>query len=75
MDDPTIINDSQRGCHTKWIGPENYTVNELFVSDLPDNIQEEEVKDMFVREINITPVRVSFGKHQPAAPRQHAFVL
>jgi hypothetical protein len=75
MDDPTIINDSQRGCHTKWIGPENHIVNELFVSDLPESIQEEEIKNMFVREINITPVRVSFGKQQSAAPRQHAFVL
>jgi hypothetical protein len=71
QDDPAIINDSQRGCHARWIGPENHTVNELYVGHLPDNCQEEEIKDMFVREIDIMPVRANIV--EPA--RQHAFVM
>jgi hypothetical protein len=74
LDDPTIVSDSLRGCHQKWIGSENHDVNELFLSDLPDNVQEYEVVDMFAREINITPVRVTIKK-QASAPHAHAFVL
>jgi hypothetical protein len=74
VDDPAIIGDTLRGCHQKWIGPENHTVNELFVSDLPDDVQDNEVKEMFAREINIPPLRVTIKK-QPSATHAHAFAL
>jgi hypothetical protein len=74
VDDPAIISDPLRGCHQKWIGPENHTVNELFVSDLPDDVKDNEVKEMFAREINIPPLRVIIKK-QPGATHSHAFAL
>jgi hypothetical protein len=73
-DDPIMVNDPVRGCHQNWIGPENHNVNELFVSDLHDGVQTNEIQDMFVREIGITPVRVTV-KHNPQGTRPHAFVL
>jgi hypothetical protein len=74
VDDPAIISDSLRGCHQKWIGPENHIVNELFVSDLPADVQDYEVKEMFAREINIPPLRVTIKKHT-SATHSHAFAL
>jgi hypothetical protein len=74
VDDPDIVGDHVRGCHQKWIGPENHTVNELFVSELPEDVQQDEVQSMFAQELNITPVRVTI-RHNPFGNRPHAFVL
>jgi hypothetical protein len=72
-DDPVIIGDPLRGCHQNWIGPENHNVNELFVSDMPEGVQQNDIQNMFIREINITPVRVTI--RQNSGVRPHAFVL
>jgi hypothetical protein len=72
-DDPAIVGDPVRGCHQNWIGPENHNVNELFVSDMTEGVQQNDIQNMFVREINITPVRVTIKQNSGARP--HAFVL
>lgn len=74
IDDPTITSDAVRGCHQNWIGPENHDVNELFVSDFPDDARSDELHEMFVHVIGIVPVKVSIRNHYPGQ-RSHAFVL
>jgi hypothetical protein len=73
-DNPAITGDAVRGCHQSWIGPENRDVNELFVSDFPDDTQHSELHEMFVRVVGITPVKVTV-KQNYAGIRPHAFVL
>jgi hypothetical protein len=72
--DPDITGDPIRGCHQTWIGPENYNVNELFVSDIPPGVEPAEVQDMFMREVSIFPVQAVVKCH-PSGGRPHAFVL
>jgi hypothetical protein len=74
IDDRSIVDDLVRGCDRTWIGPENQTVSELFVSDLPKDVHADEVKSLFSREINITPVMVTI-KCTANAYHPHAFVL
>ncbi|KAF1916778.1 hypothetical protein BDU57DRAFT_517073, partial [Ampelomyces quisqualis] len=74
IDDPTITGDAVRGCHQTWIGPENHDVNELFVSDFPDDAQPSELHEMFVGVIGITPAKVTIRNRYPGQ-RPHAFVL
>ncbi|KAH8730597.1 hypothetical protein GQ44DRAFT_823310 [Phaeosphaeriaceae sp. PMI808] len=73
VDDTDITSDKIRGCNHTWIGPENADVNELFVGDLPEDIQKEEIHDMFVRDMGIVPSEVTV-KFKPQAVRRHAFV-
>lgn len=73
-DDPKIISDPIRGCYQTWIGPENNNVNELFVSDLPQNVLSEEVQEMFMREVSIFPVK-ALVKHNAQGGHPHAFVM
>jgi hypothetical protein len=74
IEDPSIVNDRVRGCDRTWIGPENQIVNELFVSDLPDDVQPDELRSVFAREININPVKITI-KQSPHGYHPHAFVL
>lgn len=73
-DDPIITNDPLRGCHHTWIGPENEDVNELFIGDLPGDVQAQEVEAMFFHVVNIKPTRVNVRKSMSSV-RPHAFVM
>lgn len=73
-DDPAITGDAIRGCGHTWIGPENHDVNELFIGDLPENIQPREIEIMFSSTINIAPARV-IVKTPSFSTRAHAFVM
>jgi hypothetical protein len=72
--DPYITGDPIRGCNQTWIGPENYNVNELFVSDIPQGVEPSEVQDMFMREVSIFPVH-AVVKRYAGGGHHHAFVL
>ncbi|KAH9875186.1 hypothetical protein J1614_004676 [Plenodomus biglobosus] len=78
-DDPAITGNRLTGCHEQWIGPENVTVNELFVGDLPMDVSSGEVKKVFEQQMGVVPANVSvrspkriegFTQHE----RCHAFV-
>lgn len=73
-DDPIITNDAVRGCGQTWIGPENHDVTELFIGELPENTQPNQIESMFLHLVNVTPVRAVI-KIQPGAQRGHAFVM
>ena len=72
-DIPEKVNDKVRGCGEKWIGPENTDVNELFVADLFDDTDPEEVMGMFTYMIGITPSKAVVRQTQ-FGHRSHAFV-
>ncbi|KAF2629709.1 hypothetical protein BU25DRAFT_272384 [Macroventuria anomochaeta] len=76
-DDPAITQDQEYGCYIDWIGPRNETVNELFVKDLPENIQDAELEALFLGRLGVKPtsVKVKSAEHaQYAQGRKHAFV-
>ncbi|CAO2651140.1 Nn.00g094370.m01.CDS01 [Neocucurbitaria sp. VM-36] len=73
-DDPVITQDRSCGCNDSWIGPKNETVTELFVGDLPDDVQVHELKHLFEQQVGITPSQVDI-KHAPEQHhRLHAFI-
>jgi hypothetical protein len=75
-DDPEVTQDVEKGCSSHWIGPRNETVKEVFIGDLPEDIQVPEIETLFKRRIGITPASVAI----PSPPlhryhcRRHAFV-
>ncbi|KAI8934671.1 hypothetical protein NX059_008363 [Plenodomus lindquistii] len=78
-DDPTITENRSTGCHEQWIGPENATVTELFVGDLPMDASPGEVSKMFEQQMHIIPVNVSIRVPKRydgsmKSDRCHAFV-
>ncbi|KAH9865011.1 hypothetical protein IAQ61_008957 [Plenodomus lingam] len=78
-DDPSITENRLTGCHEQWIGPENVTVSELFVGDLPSDISAGEVQKMFEQQMSILPAHVSVRHPKrtegfPHHDRCHAFV-
>ncbi|KAJ4369063.1 hypothetical protein N0V83_006146 [Neocucurbitaria cava] len=74
-DDPDTIQDRVAGCHDNWIGPKNETVTELFVGDLPDDVQPNELKDLFVQHVGIKPslIDIKYSLEQQPS-RLHAFI-
>ncbi|KAJ5030764.1 hypothetical protein J3E71DRAFT_359067 [Bipolaris maydis] len=48
-DDPKITGDSISGCGHTWIGPNNTTVKELWVGDLPPDVSESEILQLHIR--------------------------
>ena len=76
-DDLAITQDREYGCYIDWIGPHNDTVNELFVKDLPVNVQDAELEALFHDRLGIRPtsINVRSALHaQQAQGRKHAFV-
>ena len=75
-DDPEITQDLEKGCHSHWIGPKNETVKEVFIGDLPEDIQAAEIECLFKQRISVIPACVALpapvgNRHQL---RRHAFV-
>lgn len=77
-DDLAITQDLEYGCHTNRIGAQNTTVTEIFIGDLPEDIQDAELAAMFQDRINIRPksiiTRHAFTPHENYLGRKHAFV-
>lgn len=81
-DDPTITQNRTTGCHDLWIGPKNETVTELFIGDLPDDVQGHELRSLFEQQIGISPSQVDVRypeqqhqhHHHHDYQRLHAFV-
>lgn len=77
-DDLAIVQDREHGCHIDWIGPQNITVDELFVKDLPGNIQDTELEALFHDGIGVKPTSVNIGipfhTQHNLQTRKHAFV-
>lgn len=77
-DDPAITHDHEYGCHFNWIGPQNTTVTEVFIRDLPEDIQDAELVALFQDRIGARPksiiTRHSFQPHENYLGRKHAFV-
>lgn len=76
-DDPAITQDYEYGCYTNWIGPQNTTVTEVFVGDLPEDIQKQELEALFHDRIGVKPesINLKIPFQQNGYPtRRHAFV-
>ncbi|KAJ6200988.1 hypothetical protein J3E72DRAFT_372172 [Bipolaris maydis] len=71
-DDPKITGDSISGCGHTWIGPNNTTVKELWVGDLPPDVSESEILQLFEQTIGITPIAISL-RHNAGKGPFHAF--
>lgn len=70
-----ITEDQQYGCSEDWIGPLNETVNELFLKDLPIDIQESEIEATFFDRIGVKPTFVRFLGNNISFPnRRSAFI-
>ncbi|KAL6153382.1 hypothetical protein ACJBU6_08533 [Exserohilum turcicum] len=71
-DDPNITGDTVFGCGHTWIGPKNATVNELWIGDLPHDVLESELLQMFEQMVKITSVSISLRSNATKGPF-HAF--
>ncbi|KAG9185265.1 hypothetical protein G6011_07809 [Alternaria panax] len=71
-DDPTITGDSVFGCGHTWIGPKNSTVNELWIGDLPSDVGEDELVQLFKQTVGVTPIAISLRSRFPQ-DGTHAF--
>lgn len=68
---PDIVNDREYGCDSKWIGPKNTKVTELFVGSFPQDTTRDDLRGFFEQAANVkvTDVVIRFGAQMP-----HAFV-
>ncbi|USP81160.1 hypothetical protein yc1106_08434 [Curvularia clavata] len=71
-DDTSITGDSVYGCGHTWIGPKNTTVKELWIGDLPPDVRENELKQLFDKTVGITPLSISV-KSNTVKGHVHAF--
>ena len=69
-DDPVITQNRSSGCHDNWIGPKNETVTELFVGDLPEDIQVHELQYLFEQQAGVRPSQIDI-KHAHELHQQH----
>lgn len=75
--DRAITQDRDYGCDEYWIGPQNETVNELYLKDLPENVETAEIEGLFYDRIGVKPTSINIKSipHGPhASRRRHAFV-
>lgn len=72
--DRAITGDKESGCYHTWIGPLNETVNELFVKDLPPDVQYAELEAMFFDRIGFKPTAIRVKSTPNLSDRKHAFV-
>lgn len=71
--DLAITQDHEYGCSENWIGPRNETVNELYVKDLPEDIEAAELEAMFQDRLGVKPISIIIkGSHFQGW--KHAFV-
>lgn len=57
--DTSITSDSVYGCGHTWIGPKNTIVKELWIGDLPPDVRESELMQLFDKTVGITPLAIS----------------
>ncbi|KAJ4325019.1 hypothetical protein N0V94_000903 [Neodidymelliopsis sp. IMI 364377] len=77
-DDPAITQDYEYGCHINWVGPQNTTVTEVFVKDLPEDIRDAELEALFHNKIGVKPksinAKAAYHPQYHNQGRKHAFV-
>lgn len=71
-DDPAVTGDAVSGCGHTWIGPKNASVNELWIGDLPQDIHEDELVQLFQQAVKISPIGISLRSNSVKGPF-HAF--
>lgn len=71
--DASITGDSVSGCGHTWIGPHNSTVKELWIGELPPDICEAEITQLFEQIVRITPIAISLRSNAMKG-NAHAFV-
>jgi hypothetical protein len=70
-----IINDKQFGCNYDFIGPQNNTVHQLYVKNLPKDVQSQELKTLFLERTGVMPAEAvvkNSGDHKDFV---HAFIV
>jgi|SRR5690242_5309146 len=72
--DPAITQDRDYGCYENWIGPHNETVNELYVKDLPEDVEPSELEAMFHSRLGVKPTSINIKSLPQLHHRTHAFV-
>lgn len=74
INDPSITQDRDYGCFMDWIGPLNEFVNELFVKDLPEDVQDKELEGLFQARLAVKLTSVKIRRSPQAPQLKHAFV-
>lgn len=75
-----VAENQQYGCNENWIGPLNEEVKELYLKDLPLDIQESEIEAAFFDKIGIKPTfvkvlgNINNNGNNPFSNRRSAFV-
>ncbi|KAJ4297564.1 hypothetical protein N0V90_005456 [Kalmusia sp. IMI 367209] len=72
--DEHIINDSEYGCHTHWIGPKNDTVRQLYVKNIPGDVQGREIEAVIRQIAGVTPSNLELKRSSYNDEVSHAFV-
>lgn len=72
-EDPAIVGDSIAGCGLDWIGPENSTVNELYMVGFVEGCSPNDILALLMRTTNITPTDVNL-RHSSNSGRPYALV-
>ena len=72
--DPAITGDREHGCNHDWIGPSNNTVDEVYVNNLPENIQKADLHNLFLDKVGVEPTAISILTKIGYPDRKHAFV-
>ncbi|KAJ4356339.1 uncharacterized protein N0V89_004371 [Didymosphaeria variabile] len=72
--DPKITNDEKFGCDYNFIGPKNNTVRQLYVKNLPGDVQDNELRTLFQECAGVRPAKleIKYGDHKDFI---HAFAI
>lgn len=74
VEDPAIVGDSIAGCGLDWIGPENSTVNELYMVGFPQTCSLKDIFGLLMRTTNIKPADIKL-KQSSNGGRPYALVM
>lgn len=72
--DPAMTGDREHGCNHDWIGPSNNTVDEVYVNNIPEDIQKAELQNLFLDKLGVEPTSISIMSKSGFPDRKHAFV-
>ncbi|KAG9196993.1 hypothetical protein G6514_002709 [Epicoccum nigrum] len=72
--DPAKTEDREYGCNHDWIGPSNDTVDEVYVNNLPEDIQQDDLHTLFLDKLGVKPTMISILPKHGFPGRKHAFV-
>jgi len=73
--DSSIINDLIHGCSENFIGPQNDTVNQLYVRNMPGDVKKDEIRGFFVKNASVHPSCIEMRYSLNQREVTHAFII